>query len=213
MFSKNLLKLNTLYKKPYFTTQDISNILEININSSSVFCSRYTKKGIFIKLKNNLYTLTQRWDYNTYEDYYQISSILRVPSYISLISALYYYNITTQIPNGYFENITIHSTKKYDINGITFRYYKIDKKYFNNYIRKDNFFIAEKEKAFLDAIYLYSFGKYRIDFNSIDFSKFDKKKLLNLSEKYPPKTYEIIKKYAWFIKTWTIWDRSTWKTL
>ena len=38
-------------------------------------------------------------------------------------------------------------------------------------------FIAIKEKALVDAMYLYSFGKYKIDFSALNLKVFDKRKL------------------------------------
>lgn len=194
MFTKTQLKLASLYNKPFFTPRDISNILGIGLASSSVFCSRYSRSGIFIKLKNNYYALAQKWEKNSREDYYKIAAFLRVPSYISLLSALYHYEVTTQLPNSCFESITTLSSKEYSVRGIIFRYHKINKIFFHSFFRKDEFFIAEKEKAFLDAIYLYSFGKYKIDLNAVNFSKLDFKKLLEMLKNYPVKTRKAVKK-------------------
>jgi len=194
MFSKNLIKLTPLYKKPFFTTQDVANVMGFKLESARVFVNRYSKKGIFIKLKNNIYSFAQMWDKRSIDDYFLISCFLKVPSYISLLTALSYYEVTTQIPTSLFEGITILSSKKYDIKGIRFNYYKINKDFFNHYLKKGDFFIAEKEKAFVDSIYLYSFGKYSIDFDAIDYSKLDKIKILKILKKYPEKTKKIFEK-------------------
>ncbi len=194
MFSKNQIKLISLYNKPFFTPLNVANALGITQKSAVVFCSRYTRKGLFIKLKNNYYSTLQRWEKNSYEDYYKISSILKVPSYLSLLSALYYYEITTQVPNSCFENITINSNKEYSIKGVIFRYYKTNKNFFKGFLRKDGFFIAEKEKAFLDAVYLYSFGKYKFDLSAIELSKLDLKNISTMLRDYPEKTVKVAKK-------------------
>lgn len=194
MLTKNQIKLAPLYDKPFFTTRDISNILGMGMKSSSVFCSRYSRKGVFIKLKNNYYSMAQKWEKNSHEDYYKISSILRVPSYISLLSALHYYEITTQIPNSCFESVTTLASKEYSVKGVIFRYHKINKDFFRSFVRKNEFFVAGKEKAFLDAVYLYSFGKYKIDLSAINLSKLDLKKLSVMLREYPEKTRKAIKK-------------------
>ncbi len=77
---------------------------------------------------------------------------------------------------------------------VIFNFYKLKKNIYFDFIKKDDFFIATKEKAFLDAVYLYSFGKYKLDFNAIDFNKLDNKKLRSLIDFYPDKTKDIIKK-------------------
>lgn len=194
MFSKNLIKLSVLYNKPYFFTEDVAKVLDISIESARVFVTRYSKKGLFIKIKKNCYSFEQRWYLNKEEDFFVISSILRVPSYVSLVTALSYYGITTQIPQDSFESITILSTKKYEIKGKCFRFYKIKKDFFNGFIKKDNYFIAKKEKAFIDAIYLYSFDKYSLDLSSIDTKKLDKYLISKIIKKYPQKTIEVVRK-------------------
>ncbi len=193
MFSKNLEKLIPLYSKPYFFTEDISQLLNININSARVFVTRYSEKGLLVKIRKNCYSFKIKWENNTEEDWFRISSILRVPSYISLLTALSYYGVSSQISQGIFENITVSLTKKYEREGKIFKYYKIRKKLFFGFIKKDNFFIAEKEKAFVDAIYLYSFGKYSIDLNAIDLKNLDMKKVLFFMRFYPKKTKKLIK--------------------
>ncbi len=187
-------KLEALFDKTFFTTLDIVNLLNYTPESAHVFCSRYTKNGIFIKLRNDLYTLSLKWKSFTTEDFFKISAFLRVPSYISLNTALSYYGITTQIQQSYFENITIKSTKQYEVNGAIFKYCKVNERLFNNYAKMDGFFIASKEKAFMDMIYLYSFGKYSFDKDAIDFSKLDKKTIFSLAEQLPSKTVKSLKK-------------------
>ncbi len=58
----------------------------------------------------------------------------------------------------------------------------------------DDIFIATKEKAFLDAMYLYSFGKYSFDLDSIDLSKLDVKKIDELLKNFPEKTIKLVKR-------------------
>jgi predicted transcriptional regulator of viral defense system len=194
MFSKNLIKLSPLYSKPYFFTEDVAKVLDISIESARVFVTRQSKKEIFIKLKKNCYSFGQRWNLNNEEDFFAISSILRVPSYISLLTALSYYGVSTQFPQDVFESITIFSTKDYEIKGKNFKFYKVKEEFFNGFIRKDNYFIAEKEKAFIDAIYLYSFGKYSLDLSAIDIKKLDKSLIFKIVKKYPQKTIEVLKR-------------------
>ncbi len=187
-------RLDALFDKTFFTTLDIANLLGCTLESARVFCSRYTKKEIFIKLRNGLYVLAIKWKNFTAEDIFKISAFLRVPSYISLATALSYYGITTQIQQNYFESITTKSTKQYEVNGLIFKYCKINEKLFNNYNKMDGFFISTKEKAFIDMVYLYSFGKYSFDKDAIDYSKLDKKTVFSLSEQFPKKSVKSLEK-------------------
>ena len=73
-------------------------------------------------------------------------------------------------------------------------YSKVDKKYYFDFVKNGRFFIATPEKAFLDCVYLFSFGKYKADFDSIDFEKLNMKKIFGLLLKYPERIKKSIKK-------------------
>ena len=177
-----------LREKLFFTVADLSRLLNIREESARVLCVRYIKKGIFIRLKNNFYILDEKKDTYEREDFFKIANYLQVPSYISLMTALSFYEITTQVQKGYFENISLKRSKKITAGGLEFNYYKLNKKYYFGFEKKGDLFISSKEKAFVDAVYLYSFGKYKIDFDSIDIHKFNKKRIIEISERFPKKT-------------------------
>jgi predicted transcriptional regulator of viral defense system len=82
------IKLRKLNSRLYFTYEDVADVLGIGSNSAKVLCTRYSKIGLIIRLKKNLYTLKERWEKNSQEDFFKISNILQVPSYISLMTAL-----------------------------------------------------------------------------------------------------------------------------
>jgi len=186
--------LRNLKDKVYFSANDISEILGIKINSAKVLCSRYTKKGLIIKLKREFYILKEKWGILSTEEYFKIGNILQVPSYISLMTALSYYGITTQIQRGFYESICLKRSKTYIIDNITFSFYKISPSFYTGFEKVNDFFIAEKEKAFLDAIYLSSLGRYKFDIPSIDIEKLDIEKLRILLNIYPERTKKIISK-------------------
>ena len=186
--------VRNLKEKIYFSPNDISKILGIKINSAKVLCSRYTEKGLIIKLKREFYTLKEKWEILSTEECFTISNILQVPSYISLMTALSYYGITTQIQRDFYENICLKRSKSYIIDNRTFYFYKITPAFYTGFKKVNDFFIAEKEKAFLDAIYLFSLRRYKFDISSIDIEKIDIEKLRTFSTIYPEKTKKIISK-------------------
>ncbi|MGB9628928.1 MAG: type IV toxin-antitoxin system AbiEi family antitoxin domain-containing protein [Thermodesulfobacteriota bacterium] len=187
-------ELRKLREVPYFTPDDVAELLNIKSPSAAVLCVRYTKKGLFTRLKKNFYVLKERWQQNSYVDLYRISNILQVPSYISMMTALSFYEVTTQVQRDFFEAMSIKKTVKYEIESISFKFYKIKKSLYFDFIKMDDFFIATKEKAFMDAIYLYSFGKYTFDLDSIDLKKLDFERLSELLEKFPEETKKIVKR-------------------
>ena len=119
---KDILKLKA---KLYFSVADVAALLGIKQDSSRVLCSRYAKSGQFIRLKNNFYILDQKWDSLTQEEFLRISNFLQVPSYISFTTALWLYEITTQVPRNFFENTSLKRSRNFEIKDAVFNYYKI----------------------------------------------------------------------------------------
>ncbi|WP_038041931.1 type IV toxin-antitoxin system AbiEi family antitoxin domain-containing protein [Thermodesulfobacterium hveragerdense] len=190
------LKLRLLKDLPCFTSKDLSYLFKLKPESALVQLSRYVKKGIFIRLKKDLYILRERWDSNHATDFYKIANILQVPSYISLTTALSFYEVTTQVQIKYFESVCQKRTARYEIEGAIFNFYKIKPDLYFDFVKipQGDFFIATKEKAFLDALYLYSFGKYTFDIDSIDFSKLDLKRIKKLIKVFPERTQATFRK-------------------
>ena len=75
-----------------------------------------------------------------------------------------------------------------------FSYVKLQSRCYGDFVKLDGMFIATKEKAFLDAAYLYSFGKYKFDVDSLDLKKLDLKKLTKQLKVYPQKTKDTVKR-------------------
>jgi len=177
----DLLKI----KKTVFTPQDVSKALGITAASALVTCSRYFKKGLLIRLKKNYYSVRDKWEALSEEELFRAANILQVRSYISLTTALAYYNITTQVQRDFYESICLKRTKEVVQGGKTFTFTKISKKLYNGFLRKEGFFLATPEKALADAVYLAAIGRYSIDMEAIDMTKLDKKKLAKITAQFP----------------------------
>ncbi len=186
------LELKKLKERLYFTVEDLQELLVIATGSARNLCSRYTRQGIFIRLKKNLYVLDEKWANYTREDFYRISNVLQVPSYVSFMTALSFYEVTTQVQRDFFENAALKRSVRFDIKGTAFNFYKLKKEYYFDFIRDNDIFIATKEKAFIDSIYLFSFGKYKIDLSSLDLDKLDNKRVAKIMKLYPLKTKNIV---------------------
>jgi predicted transcriptional regulator of viral defense system len=148
-----------LQRRLYFTSQDVADVLGIKPSSATVLCARYVKKGLFIRLKKDFYVMKERWQRNSPSEFFQIANILQVPSYVSLMTALSFYEVTTQIRRKFFESVCIKRTAKYEIDGSLFNFYKLKRELYFDFIKQGDFFIATKEKALLDAIILILFWK------------------------------------------------------
>lgn len=190
----NYPKLNKLKEKLYFTSADVKEIFGITLASAQVLCSRYVKKGIFARLKNNFYVLDGDWNNLSKETLFKITNFLQVPSYISFMSALSFYEVTTQVQRDFYESASLKRSVSFECKGSKFNFYKLKQEYYFGFKKVDGIFIADKEKALVDAVYLYSFGKYKLDFSSIDFKAFDKKTILQISRVFPEKTKNLLEK-------------------
>ena len=112
-------------EKLYFGYEDIARVLSITLQSARVTANRYVKKGLLIRAKRNIYLLNDRWLDLTREQKFIIANIIQTPSYISLMSALEYYEITTQIQQDFIESIALKRTKEVVLDHTFFNYIKI----------------------------------------------------------------------------------------
>ena len=191
------MKYNDIKKinKLYFAYQDVAKILSIAEDSARVLCSRYVKQKYLIRLKRNFYILKERWDNITPNQRFELANILQVPSYISLMTALSFYEYTTQVQQKFVESISLYRTFTKNIEGAMFNYSKIKKDFYFGFAKKNNIFIASPEKAFIDSLYLNYLGKYNLDVSSLNLEKIDKKSCEKILERYPSKFKIYFKRY------------------
>jgi len=183
------MKYNDIKKinKLYFAYQDIAKILSISEDSARVLCSRYVKQKYLIRLKRNFYILKEKWDNIIQSQKFELANILQVPSYISLMTALSFYEYTTQVQQKFVESISLYRTFTKDIEGVVFNYSRIKRDYYFGFSKKNNIFIASPEKAFIDSLYLNYLGKYNLDLSSLNLEKIDRKSCENILKRYPSK--------------------------
>lgn len=122
----------------------------------------------------------------------KISNFLQVPSYISFGTALSFYEITTQVQRNYYESVSLKRSVEFSAGGADFIFHKLKREYYFDFVRREDIFIATKEKSFVDAVYLCSFGKYSLDFNALDVDKLDRERIAKISEAFPQRTGRMI---------------------
>lgn len=192
------MRLSTLQKelgaKLYFTSGDTADVLGITPESGRVLCSRYVRNGLFLRLKRDFYILKQNWGKLTREELMNVSNFLQVPSYVSFTTALSFYGVTTQVQRDFYESACLRRTGRLDIEGIIFNFYKVDNLYYFDFIKRNDMFIATKEKAFIDSVYLVSLGKYLLDIDALDLGKLDKKRIIKITNSFPEKTGRLVRK-------------------
>jgi predicted transcriptional regulator of viral defense system len=185
--------LNYLSNKLFFSVDDLAEATGIKSESAHVLCSRYVKNRTFLRLKKNFYVLAGNWPRYNREDYFKIANYLQVPSYVSCVTALSFYGITTQLQRDWYDNISVKRSIRFKAEGVTFNYYKFKKEYYFEFLRRGDFFIATKEKAFVDTAHLCAFGKYSMDWYACDLEKLDKKLIANIMVIFPEKTRKTIR--------------------
>jgi len=196
----NLKKLYQI-QKFYFGHEELARILGINSGSARVAASRYVGQGLLVRVKRNLYVLKEKWGNASVEEKFQIANVAQVPSYISLTTALAYYDLTTQLQRDFFESIALRRTKEISVDTSALKYTKIAKELYFGFQKERNFFIAKPEKAFLDACYLTSFGRYSLDFSAVERSKLDQEQLAAISKPFPLRTKKLLRNHGYIPPT------------
>ncbi len=144
-----------------------------------------------------MYVVTEAWNVANREDKFPLANMGQVPSYISFMTALDYYEITTQMQRDFFESVAVKRSKEINMDGNVFRYVKIAVDLYGEFKKEKTFFIATPEKALLDAFYLMSYGRYSLDLSSLDAAKFDRREIERLSRKFPLKTKNMLKRHGY----------------
>jgi predicted transcriptional regulator of viral defense system len=184
--------------KLYFGYQDISRVLGISESSARVSASRYVRQGALVRIKRNMYVLREVWNAAAREQKFLLANMGQTPSYISLMTALDYYEITTQVQRDFVESIAVKRTKELPVNGHIFRYSTIASNLYFGFKKEKGFFIATPEKALLDALYLMSYGRYALDTSALDAAKLDRDEIKRLSMEFPMRTQNRLNKHGYF---------------
>ncbi|MFA4814930.1 MAG: hypothetical protein WC924_03510 [Candidatus Gracilibacteria bacterium] len=175
----------------FFSTKDVQSILSIQKDSARVLCARYTKKGIFLRLKRDLYVFKQVFLHLDHDDFFHLSSLIQTHTYISFTSALAYHGVLPGLPH-YTEAVSFQRSMEKQVGHLTWKYHHLPKKLFFSYQKETNSTIATPEKALLDLLYLYSLGRYYIDLRRINLEALSFEKLLELSRRFPPRTQKLL---------------------
>jgi hypothetical protein len=184
-------------RRLYFGYEEIARALKISLESARVSASRYVRLGLLARLKRNTYVLTDRWKAASRAEWFALANLGQSPSYISLLSALDYHEITTQVQRGLIESVAVKRTRELTLGDTLFRYTKINQALYFGFGRQQGFFIASPEKAFLDAMYLLSFGRYSLDLAAIDNEKLDRKEIARLGRRFPLKTRKLLENHGY----------------
>lgn len=159
-----------------FRVADLEKLLGISQTAARKIAERYTKKGIFTRLKRSLYAPS----FNFPSPYFLANKVYQ-PSYISFETALSFHHI---IPERVYNitSATTKSTREFEIRDMTLEYFKIKTQAYLGYtpIKQDDEIIlmAEKEKALADFLYFVNLGKRRLP-DRLNLREVDEEKVLS----------------------------------
>jgi predicted transcriptional regulator of viral defense system len=190
-----LLELRTI-RKLYFGYEELARVLGISLASARISASRYVRQGFLVRIKRNMYVLKEVWDAAGRSDKFLLVNVGQTPSYISLMTALDYHEITTQVQRDFFESVAVKRTKEIKVEGSVFRYSKIAGNLYFGFKKEKGFFIATPEKALIDAFYLMSYGRYALDISALNSDKIDRNEILRLSIEFPLRTKTMLRKHG-----------------
>lgn len=190
----DIIKILRDKQAPLFSLADFERLLNI-VKKQTLYkkIQRLKKEKIIQKLINGKY----RFLFGTINDF-TLANFLYQPSYVSLESALSFYGIIAGFPYQ-ITSITIKKTREVRVDSKDFQYSQISQKFFWGYEKKENFLIADREKALLDYIYFGKKGLRNLSFDEFDLTAIDKSKLAIYAKKFNIKTYDYIRTNRKFI--------------
>lgn len=144
----------TLPKDRIFITPSLLRVRYGGDFDPNVF-KRWQDTGEIVKIRNGLYARTD-FEMRGDLDRFLVAKNLYEPSYVSLHSALKYYNI---IPESVYTvtSLTTRKTQEFSFNHTTYSFQKLKQKLFFGFSpvewRGETFLMASPEKALLDLAY------------------------------------------------------------
>lgn len=173
----DLLKTLENLEKPIFTIADISKITGKNAAYVRLYMHRLKKQGRIEEIEKGKYALNET-------DPLCIAPNVTFPAYVSFLSALAYYGLTTQLPRTIFVACA-KSKKEIKKEGYTIKFVKL-KRIFG--YRREKYhgkiiFIGDLEKVIVDSLFLPQYCPLDETFNAIMEGEYDTSKLIEYAVK------------------------------
>lgn len=137
--------LKILREYPLFTLNDIAKVINKEPDYVKTLIYRLRKRDLVYRIERNKYTI--------HSDVFIFASYIYYPSYISLWTALRYYNLTEQLPRKIYV-MTPRSKKYVKLKDVSIEFIKT--KHFFGF-KKERYmdfdiFVAELEKVVIDSL-------------------------------------------------------------
>ena len=163
MQAKEFLRFLGENSMPVFKLDDAAKILNCDKAYAKLFLHRCAKKDFIGRVERGMYYLKGR------ANEYEIASHILSHSYVTMVSSLYYYGLTTQIPRVVYVASTERHRPLDSILGLKVVFKKIRKEMLFGYHKESagNVSIADPEKAVVDIFYFH-------DVNDLDEAMLEK---------------------------------------
>ena len=162
-----------------FTPREFRDVFDISDNTASAFIKRNLNSGLFIKLRNNYYTLK-----DSSPSLYLIANKLYQPSYVSLEKALAYYGMIPEVVYT-ITSITTKPTREFTTPKGVFSYQRIKQIAYTGYSPKQMeggvVLFAEPAKALADYLYFVDLKKISLN-DRLALEPVNKKKLIQVAK-------------------------------
>ncbi len=176
-----------------FSLDELRRITGESYSTTAQQLSRWVKKGYLIRLRKSLYMLPEF--HKGEEMLFFVANKLYPPSYISLETALSYYNIIPETAAN-MTSVTTRTTRNFTSFGIIYKYRTISPEVFTGYIIEQKYeiyyLLAEPEKALIDYLYFcYRDGtppSDRIDWETVN--KMRKERLVKFINLFHKKRFQ-----------------------
>lgn len=169
----------------FYTPEEIGESRGLVPASVGKFINRKLAAGEILRLRRGLYASPEDFAGATREELFRMANVIKTPSYISYLTALDYYDLTTQVTVSTIESANPTRSKTFLVKDLAFQFYYCNPAFYFAFVRQDGFFIAEPEKAVLDCLFLKFLGRYAWDESALDLKNIDWKGLKRLLKKYP----------------------------
>ena len=140
-----------------FSLEEFRRNFGVSYQAAAKFLEKYTNRHFFTRFKKGIYGVSAKRP-----PLFVVANRLYYPSYISLESALSFYNMIPEVVYA-ITSVTTKPSREFSTGEITFIYSHIKKEYFTGYIpiefRRYTVLIAEPEKALVDYLYFVSLGR------------------------------------------------------
>lgn len=149
-----------------FTTKEFGEIAGLSQGSAWAALARYVKKGLIESPKRGLFYFADNPPHE-----FLLANKLYIPSYVSFETALSYYSLIPEVVYS-ITSATTKITREFIHQGKNFKYLKIKRAAYTGYFKKEDYLIADPEKALVDYLYFVALGKKKLN-ERLNTSKLD----------------------------------------